>query len=79
MEIVGKLVDHDGKPMANVRINGVVGNRRYGFGTTDQNGAFKLPGVPQEIQLEKYQVWARDSVLTGVVEAAEPLVIRVEN
>lgn len=78
IEIGGKLVDRDGNPMANVRINGGVGDRRYGFGSTDENGEFTLTGVPKEIQLEKFEIWTRDERFTGVVETREPLVIRVE-
>jgi hypothetical protein len=77
-EITGKLIDRDGKPMANVRINGGVGNRRYGFGNTDENGAFTLTGVPKGIQLEKFEIWTRDERFTGVVETNEPLVVRVK-
>jgi hypothetical protein len=79
IEVVGKLVDREGKPMPNVRINGVVGNRRYGFGNSDKNGAFTLSGVPQELRLERFEIWTRDEHLTGVVETKEPLVVRVKN
>ena len=36
--IKGRLVDADDRPIANVGINGISGNRRYGFGRTDQAG-----------------------------------------
>jgi len=62
--------------MANVSINGGVKNRRYGFGETDRNGAFVLSGVPQEIELENFEIWTRDEHLKGVIESRQPLVIR---
>jgi len=65
--------------MANVRIFGVVGNRRYGFGNSDTNGAFTLSLLPQELRLESFEIWTRDERLTGVVETREPLVVRVKN
>ena len=79
IEVVGKLIDRKGKPVANVSINGGVGNRRYGFGKTDENGTFTLTHVPKEIQLEKFEVWTRDEHFSGVIETREPLVVRVEN
>ena len=78
-EVSGKVLDGKGKPMAKVRINGLVGDRRYGFGNTDQDGVFKLPGVPQGIQLEKFEIWTRDEHFTGVIEIKKPMVVRVQN
>lgn len=78
-QVVGRLVDRDGKPMANVRINGGVGNRRYGFGSSDQNGSFTLSGVPQGLKLEQFEIWTRDEHFIGIVETQEPLVVRVKN
>ena len=78
IEIAGKLIDRTGKPMANVHINGVGGNRRYGFGNTDENGGFILTNVPKGIRFEYFQIWTHDEHFTGVVETQEPLVVRVE-
>lgn len=64
--------------MANVRINGGAGNRRYGFGNTNENGEFTLSNVPQGVQLEKFEIWTRDEHFKGVIQAKEPLVVRVE-
>jgi hypothetical protein len=79
IKVVGKLLDREGKPMANVRIFGVVDNRRYRFGNSDTNGAFTLSLLPQELRLESFEIWTRDERLTGVVETREPLVVRVKN
>jgi hypothetical protein len=76
-EIAGKLIDADGKPMPNVRINGVQGNRRYGFGDTNDKGEFTLDRVPKEIQLEKFEIWTRDERFTGVAQTKAPLVVRL--
>jgi beta-lactamase regulating signal transducer with metallopeptidase domain len=78
IKISGKLVDHEGKPMANMRINGITANRRYGFGNSDKNGAFTLQGVPKGVQLDKFEIWTRDEHFAGVVETKEPLLVRVQ-
>jgi hypothetical protein len=77
-KIAGKLIDREGKPMANVRINGIVGNRRYGFGETDKDGLFTLRAVPKEIQLESFGIWTRDERLNGVIDSTDPLVVRAQ-
>ena len=77
IKIEGKVLDRIGKAMANVSVNGVVGNRRYGFGNSDKNGTFTLHGVPKEIRLEEFEIWTRDERFTGRVETREPLVVRV--
>lgn len=78
VELAGKVVDREGKPMAKVRVNGVVGNRRYGFGNSGPDGAFTLSGVPQELRLERFEIWTRDDHFTGVADTGEPLVVRVK-
>jgi hypothetical protein len=60
-------------------ISGVSGNRRYGFGNTNENGEFTLSGVPKEIQLEKFDVWTRDEQFTGVAQTKDPLVVRLRD
>lgn len=75
--ITGTLHDADGKPMANVQINGVVGNRRHGFGKTDDKGAFVLPDVPVGLKLESFGIWTRDDHFIGEPISTEPLVVRV--
>jgi hypothetical protein len=77
-KIFGKLINRDGKPMARVSINGVVGNRRYGSGKTDETGVFTLTDVPEGIQLEKFEIWTRDEHFEGVIETKEPLVVQVK-
>jgi hypothetical protein len=76
--VAGKLIDADGKPMPNVRINGVSGNRRYGFGNTNDKGEFTLDRVPKEIELENFEIWNRDEHFTGVAKTKDPLVVRLE-
>jgi hypothetical protein len=78
-EISGKLIDADGKPMPKVRINGVKGNRRYGFGDTNDKGEFTLDRVPKEVELEKFEIWTRDERFEGVAETKDPFVVRVKN
>jgi hypothetical protein len=77
-KIPGKLVDAEGKPMPNMGISGASGNRRYGFGNTNENGDFTLSGVPKEIQLEKFDIWTRDEQFTGVAESTTPLIVRLK-
>jgi hypothetical protein len=61
-----------------VRINGVQGNRRYGFGDTNEKGEFTLDRVPKEIELEKFEIWTRDERFEGVAQTKDPLVVRLE-
>jgi beta-lactamase regulating signal transducer with metallopeptidase domain/protocatechuate 3,4-dioxygenase beta subunit len=75
--VSGKLVDSDGKPVPNMRINGVLGNRRYGFATTNENGEFILTDVPNGIQLESFEIWSNDEHFMGAVQTKEPLVVRL--
>ncbi len=76
--LTGKLLDRDGRPMAGVKINGDVGNRRHGFGKTDAQGMFELPGVPVGIKLERFEIWLGDEHLEGKPESTDPLVVRVQ-
>lgn len=78
MSLAGTVVDRDGEPLANVRINGVVGNRRYGFGSTDEKGRFTLTRLPRDVELEKYEIWTRDEHFSGIADATDPLVVRVQ-
>ena len=77
--VAGKLIDRERKPMANVRIHVLMGNRRYGSGASDENGAFTISRVPKELGLERFEIWTRDKRHTGVIEKQEPLVVRVQN
>jgi beta-lactamase regulating signal transducer with metallopeptidase domain len=76
-EIEGKLVDQDGRPMADVRVVGKVGDRRHSTGQTDEHGVFTLTGVPIGFEIETFMVFTRDAHFSGVVESREPLVVRV--
>ena len=78
--ISGRLLNPDGQPLADRSINGVIGNTRYGFGKTDRNGEFKLREVPEEVKLERFQVWGESggSPLSPIIETAEPLVLRIK-
>jgi hypothetical protein len=77
IKLSGKVIDSDGKPLGKVRINGVVGGRRYGFGDANDRGEFSLDGVPKDIPLESFQVWLGDEQHVGEIESREPLVLRV--
>jgi hypothetical protein len=78
IKIEGKILDREGKALANVDISGIVGNRRYGFGKSDKNGIFTLHAVPKDIRLEEFEILTRDERFTGRVETREPLVVRVQ-
>jgi RNA polymerase sigma factor (sigma-70 family) len=77
MTIRGRLVDADDRPVANARINGLSGNRRYGFGRTDETGSFALSQIPAGLELV-YQVWPNehDGPSSAEVIKAEPLLLR---
>lgn len=61
--ISGRLLNPEGQPLADRSINGVIGNTRFGFGKTDRNGEFKLHDVPEEVSLERFQVWSESMAL----------------
>ncbi len=75
--IKGRLVDAKDRPVADVGINAVSGNRRYGFGRTDQSGSFTLSQVPAGLEL-RYEFWRNDH--EGPIDAEiferEPLLLR---
>jgi hypothetical protein len=75
--VTGKLIDAEGKPMPNVRINGFRENRRYGFGSTNENGEFTLSSVPKEVELVNFEIWTRDERFTGAAQTKDPLVVRL--
>jgi RNA polymerase sigma factor (sigma-70 family) len=77
--IKGRLVDPDNRPVANAMINGIAGNRRYGFGRTDQAGSFELAQVPAGLELS-YQVWPNqhEGPFNAEIVTAEPLLLRAE-
>ncbi|HEY2837753.1 MAG TPA: M56 family metallopeptidase [Pirellulales bacterium] len=75
--IKGTLLDQDGKPVADAQINGLVGNRRYGAGKTDEAGAFSMGNVPIEIEIEDFQVWFGDKIMHAAVASKDPLVVRL--
>jgi RNA polymerase sigma factor (sigma-70 family) len=77
VEIKGRLVDAENRPMANVGISGLSGNRRYGFGRTDQAGSFTLSQVPADLDLG-YQFSRNDHEGPRAAEIVtkEPLLLR---
>lgn len=74
-EIAGQLVGVKDQPLPNVQLFAIHGNRRYGFGTSDAEGRFKLR-VPDgiETKIEVY-VEGRGSMPVQVIQR-EPLVVR---
>lgn len=76
----GKLIDQDGRPVAKARVNGVKGNRRYGFATTNPLGEFSAQ-IPKTITLESYQVWIDDGIgtppIAPTIEKSDPLILRI--
>jgi beta-lactamase regulating signal transducer with metallopeptidase domain len=78
LPLKGKIIDQDDRPVAKVRINGVQGNRRYGFGTTNEMGEF-VAQIPKTIALDHYEVWLDDDYtrITPTVEKTDPLILRI--
>jgi len=78
LELNGRLIDQNDKPLVGLRLNGVVGNRRYGFATTAKEGRFTMQ-VPPDIELS-YQVWVDRNI--GPVDAEiverDPIVLRAQ-
>jgi hypothetical protein len=74
-QISGRLVDQNDEPIAGLRLNGIAGNRRYGFATTANDGSFTI-NIPPDVELS-YQVWSqRQGPVDVTVIQSEPLVLR---
>jgi len=75
--IKGRLVDQEDRPLANLRVIGSSGNRRYAFATTDPKGEFTTNSVPPGFKLD-YQVWISDyeSPVDATIVKEEPLLLR---
>ncbi len=73
--ISGQLRNANDRPLPNVRLHAVDGNRRYGFGKSGNEGRFEM-SVPDGIDVE-FQVFLEDrgSVAVEVVQDA-PLILR---
>jgi hypothetical protein len=78
MLIKGKLLDQQDRPVAQAGINGLRGNRRYGFGRTNESGEFSLQ-IPKALPLEGYEVWLEDddSPHAPKIEQHDPLILRL--
>ncbi len=79
LTITGRLVNTGNRPVADLGINGISGNRRYGFGRTDREGAFSLSQVPAGLDL-RYQVWPseHENPVDAEIVGRKPLVLRVD-
>jgi protocatechuate 3,4-dioxygenase beta subunit len=79
--IAGRVIDQQDQPVANSQVSILEGNRRYGFGKSDNNGRFNLTGVPATIDPAKatYQV-SPETGSTGPsateVITSDPLLLR---
>ena len=51
----GTLLDQHGRPIADARVSGMRGNRRYGFAETNARGEFSLP-LPKKLGMNSYSV-----------------------
>lgn len=75
--ITGKLIDKEGRPVANGQVMGTKDSRRYGFSRTDANGKFSLQ-VPKNIDIT-FEAWTEQ--FSGPVEnkivSKDPLVIQL--
>ena len=75
--IKGRLVDQEDRPLANLRVIGSSGNRRYAFATTNADGEFTTNSIPPGVKLD-YKVSINDHeapVDTTIVKEA-PLLLR---
>lgn len=73
--ISGQLIDAMDRPLPNLQIQAVDGNRRYGFGKSDAEGRFKMT-VPDGVDT-KFQVSSKDhGSVAGEVVQDDPLVVR---
>lgn len=77
-DIAGKLIDSEGNSTKDMTIHVIVANRRYGYGKSDENGVFKLSGVPKEVEMENFEVWTREERFVGEIVTRDPLVIRIK-
>jgi hypothetical protein len=74
-EIEGLLIGVDDKPLPNVKVHAINGNRRYGFGKSDSEGRFKMR-VPDGIDTElRVYLEKRGSAPVQVVQDI-PLVVK---
>jgi hypothetical protein len=78
--VSGRLLDHEGKPLRKYRITGLVGNNRVGWGESNESGNFTLGSVPEDVQLERYQIHTEASPIPKdtTVVTRDPLVIRLK-
>jgi hypothetical protein len=78
--ISGRLLDHDGKPLANYRVNGLIGKSQIDWGETNDRGEFTLARVPEDARVERYTTSTDQSPLPkeAAIDAREPLVIRLK-
>jgi protocatechuate 3,4-dioxygenase beta subunit len=51
----GTLLDFDGDPLKGVRVNALANSRRYGGGTSDKDGVFKIR-LPIGMKVENYEL-----------------------
>jgi Carboxypeptidase regulatory-like domain len=76
--IKGRLVWGKDRPVVSAQITGNAGNRRYGFGRTDETGEFTLTGVLPRLPLaymamiDDAEGWVETSILSE-----NPLILRV--
>lgn len=77
--VTGRLVDAENRPVAEISLNGISGNRRYGFGRTDKKGAFSLSKAPAGLEMS-YQVWPspHENPVDAQIVTRDPLVLRVD-
>lgn len=74
-EVSGQLIDTNDQPLANISVMAVEENRRYGFGTSDAEGRFKLD-VPDGVDT-RVEVYLEDRGQEPVVVVQQdPLIVR---
>jgi len=76
--VQGRLVDAANQPIANVAVSAhaAAGNRRYGGGKTDQDGAFTLMMIPSGVPLKYSYSFDEGGVPQGPDPGGEARIVR---
>jgi hypothetical protein len=79
VRVEGKVLLRSGAPAVNASVCGLYGNRRYGFGNTNDRGEFEMQ-IPLGIKFEKFQVWTDINGRSQDIKIKEgaPLILQIE-
>jgi hypothetical protein len=79
--VAGTLIDRIGRRLANARVCGIGGKRRYGCTLTNAEGEFAVQ-LPKQISVDSFEVWLPDqaeTVKSVKIMKYRPLVLCVES